>query len=158
MLKEKNGTPSFFSINFLLFDFYRVFSNTNYSKFNIFCTLDLKFTKSPVWFPTIWWICNAQRQNIIMYMLLPYHLFYVYTGKNPQSKKSQWEFRWLFFCIFSSVIFVFFRCRLTSMMKQAGDFCASFFFFFPQFCGIKQTFGEVLKKLAKSVKFSVFFF
>jgi hypothetical protein len=44
------------------------------------------------------------------------------------------------------------------MMKQAGDFCAFFFFFFPQFCGIKQTFGEVLKKLAKSVKFSVFFF
>jgi hypothetical protein len=43
-------------------------------------------------------------------------------------------------------------------MKQAGDFCTSFFFFFPQFCGIKQTFGEVLKKLAKSVKFSVFFF
>jgi hypothetical protein len=36
--------------------------------------------------------------------------------------------------------------------------CLFFFFFFPQFCGIKQTFGEVLKKLAKSVKFSVFFF
>lgn len=36
-------------------------------------------------------------------------------------------------------------------------FVPLFFFFFPQFCGIKQTFAEVLKKLAKSVKFSVFF-
>jgi hypothetical protein len=51
------------------------------------------------------------------------------------------------------VLFLSFKHR-----NKQEIFVPLFFFFFPQFCGIKQTFAEVLKKLAKSVKFSVFFF
>jgi hypothetical protein len=88
--------------------------------FNIFSTLDLKFTKSRIWFRTIWWICDTHRDkhNHVHAFAIPF--IFMYTQEKTHKAKNLNENLDEFCFAFLLVLYIFFWCRLTSIMNGSS--------------------------------------